>query len=190
VRPLDEVREHAPGQMRPQRARPLVGSIEHHPEEPGPGEVGDAQKRRIAVGEQHRDQSHARSGERFERPERAVEIAREHTDLDDVDGRVRHRPHACRHHRWIQRQIADGGAQRPPSAETAYGFRERGQRPGAQGPFRRVLEVEDVGTAGESEGGFVDVGDAREQGGQGRASIGLRATDRAAAGAAQGGALT
>lgn len=165
--PVDEVRDRLPVQMRPKRPGPLVGGIEHDAEKAGPGEVGDARKRRIAVGEQHRDEADAGSGERSECGERAVEIAREDADLDDVHAGARHRAHACRHNRRIQRQVADGGTERPPSAETPHGLDERGQRPGAEGSCRGVLEVEDVGAAGESEGGFVDVGDAREKGGQG-----------------------
>lgn len=109
--PVDERREDVFAQLGPQRTRPLVGGIEHDAEKAGPGEVGDAPKRRIAVGEQHRDEADAGSGERSECGERAVEIAREDADLDDVHARARHRAHASRHNRRIQRQVADGGAQ-------------------------------------------------------------------------------
>ena len=159
----DELRQRRFGQMARERPRGFVRGVEHHAVEPGSGAARDEREIRRAVGEQHGDEADAVARGPAERRQRRRGVAGEDAELDDVDAGRRHRSHGGQHRRRRERQVADGGADRAASGDGVADRRDGRIGEPPQRALRRLLEIDDVGAAGEGALRFAGGAHARQQ---------------------------
>jgi hypothetical protein len=145
-----------------QRAGGFVGSVEHHAVEAGVGAARDQGEIGRAVGEQHGDQADAVACGAAERRHGRRGLAREDPELDDVDAGRRHGAHRFQHRRGRQRQVADGGAGRPLPGHFVADRGDGRIGKATQRTLRRLLEVDDVGAAGNGAPRLLGRADAGE----------------------------
>jgi len=151
------------GKVPRQRAAGFVGGVQHHAVEAGLGAAREEREIGRAVGEQHGDQADAVARRIVERGDCRRGIAREHAEFDDVDAVRGHGAHRFPHRRGRERQIADGGTDRLSAGDllTDRGDGRVGEAP--QHALRRLLEIDDIGTARNGMPCLIGRADAGEQ---------------------------
>ncbi len=135
--------------MTGERTGALVGGVEHHAVEAGIGAAMDQIEIGLPVGKADGDETDALARRGAKRRKRRCGVAGEDAELDDVDAGLGHGANRGKDRRRGERQIADRGTGRPPSRNR----RQRGaEHPLGQPPQRacfRLLQIDDVGAAGD-----------------------------------------
>jgi hypothetical protein len=132
-------------------ARALVGGVEHHAVEARIGAAADEIEIRPPIGKADGDETDAVARRRGQRRQRRRRVAREDTEFDDVDAGRGHGADRGEDRRRRERLIADRRTRRPPPGDRRqHGAHDLVGEP-PQGARLRLLEIDDVGAAGDGD---------------------------------------